>query len=431
MRVGLFSSWATALSLAAPLTLAAAPARDGAGDPQPSPAKQPEARKLGYLGVSVSSASSEERQRLGLPSGVGLRVDAVGEGSPAAGAGLRVGEVLERLGDQTLVNAEQFRTLVRNLTPGATVELKAWGEAGAKQVKVAVGGREASGAPERRPRALMSPWLPGEGPGRFDMEFEAELPPPMWGEPFDLFVQPFEGMELSPELEKRFTEARERMREAHEAMRQAMKEHQKQSQAATAQASQRVGSFSDGEHTLTLKVTPQGRRLKVVGRDGEALFDGPIDTPEQRQGVPEAVRPKLERLEQAGRAPVIRWSDDERGGAARLAHPRILLREAPVPGRIEVNQEHAEAVAVSTISDGEHTLTVRADKDGKRLTAKNRQGQTLFDGPINTPEQLQAVPAELRAKLKGIDVRTVVPAPQGPGGKGVGPANRPAREGEV
>ena len=210
--------------------------------------------------------SARERGRLGLPEGVGLRVDAVGEGSPAAEAGLKVGEVLEQLGEQVLVNTEQFRTLVRNLAPGAKVELKARGEAGPRRVQAVVGGREAAAAGEGGLRPLAPPaWVPGELRGRFDGDFEFELPPPMWLDGPDVFIQPFEGLELSPELEKRFNEARERMREAQQAMRQAMQDHVKAGRAtAQAQASQRVGSFSDGEHTLTLKVTPQGRLLAAL-----------------------------------------------------------------------------------------------------------------------------------------------------------------------
>ena len=443
MRVGSLRSWATALSLAAPLGASlsaslsaplclAAPEGEGAGVAQRAATKQLEMKKVGYLGVSVSPVSARERGRLGLPEGVGLRVDAVGEGSPAAEAGLKVGEVLEQLGEQVLVNTEQFRTLVRNLAPGAKVELKARGEAGPRRVQAVVGGREAAAAGEGGLRPLAPPaWVPGELRGRFDGDFEFELPPPMWLDGPDVFIQPFEGLELSPELEKRFNEARERMREAQQAMRQAMQDHVKAGRAtAQAQASQRVGSFSDGEHTLTLKVTPQGRLLKVEDREGKTLFDGPIDTPEQRQGVPEAARPKLERLERAGQEPVIRWSDDGRGGAGAALRPRVLLREAPAPGRFHVQQEHHEAVAVSTISDGEHTLTVRADKGGKRLTAKDRAGKTLFDGPINTDAELQAVPAELREKLKGIEVRTFTPGRQGPAIKAFEPAGAPEKDKE-
>lgn len=68
-----------------------------------------------------------------------------------------------------------------------------------------------------------------------------------------------------------------------------------------------------------------------------------------------------------------------------------------------------------TIADGEHTLTV-SQKDGARhLLAADKNGKVLFDGPIATPEQKQAVPKDILKKLEMLDVR-------------LGPATRPAHD---
>jgi hypothetical protein len=57
------------------------------------------------------------------------------------------------------------------------------------------------------------------------------------------------------------------------------------------------------------------------------------------------------------------------------------------------------ATRVQTIIDGEHRITVRKDADGRHLTVRDAEGVEIFAGPIDTPEQLEAVPADIRQKL--------------------------------
>jgi len=63
------------------------------------------------------------RSQLSLPVGVGLVVEVIDEGSPAAKAGLKQYDVLHKLNDQILVNLEQLAILVRTFKPGDEVTL--------------------------------------------------------------------------------------------------------------------------------------------------------------------------------------------------------------------------------------------------------------------------------------------------------------------
>jgi hypothetical protein len=92
-------------------------------------------------------------------------------------------------------------------------------------------------------------------------------------------------------------------REIDKRLEQAFKHHPKSlhlglraEPAATIQQSAKA-VYSDGEHTLTVTTDDQGRRLRVQNKSGDAVFDGPINTPEQRREVPSEVLKKLERLE--------------------------------------------------------------------------------------------------------------------------------------
>ena len=44
--------------------------------------------------------------------------------------------------------------------------------------------------------------------------------------------------------------------------------------------------------------------------------------------------------------------------------------------------------------------------------AKDKNGATVFDGPINTEEQLKAVPEAIRAKLKRMEAHANVTLPR-------------------
>jgi hypothetical protein len=79
--------------------------------------------KATYLGVSTSPVPGALRQHLGLPEGVGLVVDFVEPDSPAQKAGLKQYDILTKLNDQVLVNAQQLAVLVRTHKAGEEVKL--------------------------------------------------------------------------------------------------------------------------------------------------------------------------------------------------------------------------------------------------------------------------------------------------------------------
>jgi hypothetical protein len=92
-------------------------------------ANAPHPRQKGtYLGVSASPAPTVIRKQLALPEGMGLVVDIVVPNSPAAEAGLREFDVMQKLDDQLLVNPEQLAVLVRSHKPGEEIKLTVFRE---------------------------------------------------------------------------------------------------------------------------------------------------------------------------------------------------------------------------------------------------------------------------------------------------------------
>ena len=83
---------------------------NGAGQPQPAPAR----------------ASSGRRVRFGtVPDfafpGPGVKVDQVSEGSPAAAAGLQAGDILTRIGEQEVKDLRSYSDILKTLEPGQQV----------------------------------------------------------------------------------------------------------------------------------------------------------------------------------------------------------------------------------------------------------------------------------------------------------------------
>jgi hypothetical protein len=55
-------------------------------------------------------------------------------------------------------------------------------------------------------------------------------------------------------------------------------------------------SFTDGDQAITIHTKDGHRTLSVKDKDGKSIFDGPIDTPEERAKLPADVDGKLKAM---------------------------------------------------------------------------------------------------------------------------------------
>jgi hypothetical protein len=95
-----------------------------------------------WLGVSASGAAPALREQLKLPRGVGLVVDSVEDKGPAEEAGIKPLDVLEKLNDQWLINVEQFTALVRSMKVGDEVTLSVFRQGARQEVKAKLAEKE-------------------------------------------------------------------------------------------------------------------------------------------------------------------------------------------------------------------------------------------------------------------------------------------------
>lgn len=257
-----------------------------------------EPNRITYLGVNTSPPPDALVEQLALAQGLYLVIDSVEPDSPAAAAGLRPFDVLQKLDDQLLINTEQLTVLVRNHRPGDEVELTLVREGRPLKVRAKLGERQIGDAAKLKETVLA----------------EMDL---------DLITANF---------------------------------HLANAQLAEAlDLSNRHDNVNDEEYArrvyLDLSGTPPSQQELT-----EFLSD---DGPNKRQRLIDRLLTRPDVVKKLGRSAVLQWSD------------------------------------------GEHSLVLTTGDAGeKRLLAKDKQGDVLFDGAVSTEEQRQQLGPRLAAKLE-------------------------------
>ena len=207
--------------------------------------------KAAWLGVSTSKVPPALRHHAKLKNKyVGLVVERVEPNSPADEAGLQQFDIIEKVGDQWIVNTEQFSVVLRMNEPGKEVELAIIRE----------------GQPQTLKAKLAEKDLPVLGANG---EWEAVPGVAVGGAQF----WPQGGVVIHDNNLEPFV--LDRFRGAENAQT----------------------TIKDDEHTL--KVTTKNGKRTLVASDanGVVIYDGPINTQEEIANVPEEIREKVQKFE--------------------------------------------------------------------------------------------------------------------------------------
>jgi len=97
----------------------------------------------GYLGVGLQDVNAERAKALKLPEEAGVEITKLDESSPAAVAGLMVGDVVMQYSGQRVEGNEQFSRLVRETPVGREVKLLVYRNGVAQFVTAKIGARPA------------------------------------------------------------------------------------------------------------------------------------------------------------------------------------------------------------------------------------------------------------------------------------------------
>ena len=209
----------------------------------------PEMIKATYLGVTGTPAQEIIQSQLGLPIGVGLIVENVAKDSPAEKAGINTSDILHKLNDQLLINPEQLSVLVRTFKPGDTITLTVIRQGKPLELQATLVEKE---MPRMfrggmAVRALPLPAMP---------DFPAVVP--------NIVVPNIENLPDMPNVQHNFTSTR---------------------------------TLNDGEHVFSVTEDPSGKRAEIRDKDGNVIFQGPINTPDELMQIPVPLRETIQELE--------------------------------------------------------------------------------------------------------------------------------------
>jgi hypothetical protein len=333
--------------------------------------REPEERErkpTPYLGVVSVPLPPVLSAQLGLEDGFGLVVENVLPESPAQAAGVQRYDVLKLLNDQQLMSPDQLSRLVQRMGKDAEATLTVVRKGQEQKLTIKVGEKL---LPARGDR---------DGVGSRGFGGMGGFVRPADREQIEEIRRRTQEMGRRDErdpmrgIQDRVKAMQEKVRSYQDAMRR-YQEQMREWQKNPASEPPQMPAFPE------IPAEPKGP-------DGSG-----------RPGQP-GVRPAdLLRELRPGDGPGVRaeWSDGSSRWDATRA--RMVMRD----------------------SDGELEVNI---KDGKRmLTIKNLQGEVVFNGPVDSPEQRSAIPEQYRGKLAAM-----APPPPPPSDVPSGEPPRPRRE---
>jgi hypothetical protein len=265
----------------------------------------PEGRS--WLGVSIEEASEALASQLGLESGAGLVVTYVAPDSPAAKAGLEKNDVLVELGGQLLVHPAQLRKLVQARKEGDTIKLGFY-RAGKKETASATVAKAPAG----------TGLLEDGRPWKESLQVYRNLLPPDAARDLpktlreSLGTLKLDQFKVQEEVRRSLEQARKAYQEALRSSSNALAgpvakvlkdlyrsrvDVDKNATVTVRNTGQKVKTMvkADDSGTIVIVCNPKPR-LTAHDKEGKLLFDGEVDTPEQRAKVPPALWEKVEPL---------------------------------------------------------------------------------------------------------------------------------------
>jgi len=119
-------------------------AQDAQQDEGPSVRVFSSSTTPGWLGIRMEEITSAKAKELNLPAERGALVTYVAEGSPAANAGLKPGDVITDFDGQRVESTLTLQRLVHEVPAGRKVSLSIWREGHAQSLTVEISSRRAS-----------------------------------------------------------------------------------------------------------------------------------------------------------------------------------------------------------------------------------------------------------------------------------------------
>lgn len=283
---------------------AAAPPVEETAEPA-EPGLQPEAEveaepanpepARAYLGVGGSQVPELLGEHLGLAPGEGVVVRSLDPEGPAAKAGLADKDVITRVGGKPVGSHEQLREVVSALKPGDGVDLDFIHRGEARTGRVTLGsapaapripgGRINGAGGLAELEDLMLDGMPQDQAKRIREAIEQNL-------------KAFGGAEDAGKMEEmlgqQFQQQMQRMFQGLE-LPEALEVPQEEQGGIHLKSSSAIRMMDD-QGSVELKSQDGGKTVRVFGKDGQIQWEGPYDTPQDKDAAPPEVRERIERL---------------------------------------------------------------------------------------------------------------------------------------
>jgi serine protease Do len=229
-----------------------------------------------FLGVETAPVSETLSAQLNLPKDSGLVVVQIVPDSPAASA-LKQHDVLVKFDDQLLVEPRQFSVLVRNHKEGDEVTFSYIRAGKPATAKVKLGKHEVA---KTFYRVYWGEQRPGGGPGA-DVQRDGRGAREDTDRVLNLLqgaqrgTRPANGPGSQPQPFREVTGFR----------------------ATNISTSNSNMTFTDDQGSLDLTIKEGKKTLVAKNPKGEQIYSGPVNTPEERNGLPREVRDRLNKIE--------------------------------------------------------------------------------------------------------------------------------------
>ena len=315
-----------------------------------------------YLGIHATPVEPGLAWHLGLPDGFYQSVQYIAPDSPAAAAGLKEHDILQKVNDQLIINFEQLHVLIRSKKAGEKVKLTVLRQGSEKQLDAKLGSRDvASASPAGAHGSAIYGYIPTPDGKKLELSFHPDHPHDLPKEVREHIEEELKKHHPIPHGKGDKNYIRKLPGNIPDDVRKLIEEQMKKSkkggidfywhgdkkdqiphkhEGESKKSEGKKHSSSNSTVTRTVKASGKGElhyektngleTLKAVGPDGAVLFDGPINTPEEKAKVPaEMLKWLVESLKNKPRRPDFRRHRDPFSPGSLT--PEKLRRDRP-PG---------------------------------------------------------------------------------------------------
>lgn len=248
----------------------------------------------GYLGVGASKLPALVGEHLKLAEGEGVVVRTLDPDGPAAKAGIAQNDIITKVAGKAIGTHDDLRASVAGLKPGEEVAIDFIHRGEAKNVGVALGATPAqagavAGAEVKPLDNLMMNGMPPDQLKRMREAIEQNMKAfeALDGEAVD------PGALMGQGIHQRMQQMLQGMQIPEMPAFEDIEKGGANLGGATSSSSIRM---LDENGSVELKSQDGKKEVRVFGKDGKVEWEGPYDTPADKEAVPKDVRQRIDRL---------------------------------------------------------------------------------------------------------------------------------------